>query len=162
MGWFPLKVNIDFSCNPCGSPGKESACNVGDLGLSPELGGSPEERNHNPLQYSGLENFMDCISPWGHRVGRDWVTFTFIFLIQPRISILRWNLSEIKAYAHIKTWTAMFVEYLLIITKKWKQIKCHSAGVFNLKKKKKKAKALVCLCNKTKTKTKTKTTYKSN
>ena len=32
----------------------------------------------------------------------------------------------------------MFVEYLLIITKKWKQIKCHSAGVFNLKKKKKK------------------------
>ena len=55
----------------------------------------------------------------------------------------------------------MFVEYLLIITKKWKQIKCHSAGVFNLKKKKK-AKALVCLCHKTKTKTKTKTTYKSN
>ena len=86
--------------------------------------------------------------PWGHRVGHEWVTYTFTFFIQPRISILRWNLSEIKAYVHIKTWTVMFIEYLLVITKKWKQINCHSAGIFNLKKKLK-AKALVYPCNKT-------------
>ena len=40
---------------------KESACNVGDLGLIPGLGRSPGEGNSHPLQYSGLENSMDCI-----------------------------------------------------------------------------------------------------
>ena len=43
----------------CGSDGKESACNVGDLGLGPGLGRSPGEGKGYPLQYSGLENFMD-------------------------------------------------------------------------------------------------------
>ena len=51
---------------PCGSAGKESTCNVGDLGLIPELGRSPGEGKVYPLQYSGLENSMDC-SPWGHK-----------------------------------------------------------------------------------------------
>ena len=37
------------------------ACNVGDLGLIPELGRSPGEGNGYSLQYSGLENSMDCI-----------------------------------------------------------------------------------------------------
>ena len=46
---------------PCGSAGKESACNVGDLGSIPGLGGSPGEAKHYPLQYPGLENSMDCI-----------------------------------------------------------------------------------------------------
>ena len=50
---------------PCGSAGKESACNAGDLDLIPELGRSPGEGNGSPLQYSGLENSMDYISPWG-------------------------------------------------------------------------------------------------
>ena len=49
---------------PCGSAGKESACNVGDLGLIPRLGRSPGEGKGYPLQYSGLENFTDC-SPGG-------------------------------------------------------------------------------------------------
>ena len=37
------------------------ACNAGDLGLIPGLGRSPGEGKGYPLQYSGLENFMDCI-----------------------------------------------------------------------------------------------------
>ena len=41
---------------PCGSAGKESACNEGDLGLIPGLGRSPGEGKGYPLQYSGLEN----------------------------------------------------------------------------------------------------------
>ena len=45
---------------PCGSAGKESACNVGDLGLSPLLGRSPGKGKVYPLDYSGLENSMDC------------------------------------------------------------------------------------------------------
>ena len=44
-----------------GSADKESACNAGDLGLIPGLGRSPGEGNGYPLQYSGLENSMDCI-----------------------------------------------------------------------------------------------------
>ena len=46
---------------PCGSAGKESACNVGDAGSVPGLGRSPREGKGYPLQYSGLENSMDCI-----------------------------------------------------------------------------------------------------
>ena len=40
---------------PCGSAGKESACNVGDLGSNPG--------------YPGLENSMDCIV---HGVPKNW------------------------------------------------------------------------------------------
>ena len=44
---------------PGGSVDKESACNVGDLGLIPGLGRTPGEGNGNPLQNSCLENSMD-------------------------------------------------------------------------------------------------------
>jgi len=44
--------------NPCGSAGKESACNAGDLGSIPGLGRSPGEGKGYTLQYSGLENSM--------------------------------------------------------------------------------------------------------
>ena len=46
---------------PCGSAGKESSCNAGDLGLIPRLGRSPGKGKGYPLQYSGLENSIDCI-----------------------------------------------------------------------------------------------------
>ena len=46
---------------PCGSAGKESTCNVGDLGSIPGLGRSPGEGKGYPLQYSGLENSVDCV-----------------------------------------------------------------------------------------------------
>ena len=46
-------------CFPGGSDGKESACNVGDLGSISGLGRSPGGGCGNPLQYSCLENFMD-------------------------------------------------------------------------------------------------------
>ena len=49
---------------PCGSAGKESACSVGVLGSIPGLGRSPEEGKGYPLQYSGLENSMNCIVHW--------------------------------------------------------------------------------------------------
>ena len=46
---------------PHSSAGKESACNAGDLYLIPGLGRSPGEWKGYTLQYSGLENSMDCI-----------------------------------------------------------------------------------------------------
>jgi len=63
VGKYPLQYSWDF---PCGSVGKESTCNVGDLGSIPGLGRSPGEGKGYPLQYSGLENSMDY-SPWGRK-----------------------------------------------------------------------------------------------
>ena len=47
---------------PGGSVDKESAYSVGDLGSIPGLGRSSGEGKGYPLQYSGLENSMDCIA----------------------------------------------------------------------------------------------------
>ena len=54
----PTPVFLGF---PCSSAGKESARNAGDLGAIPGLGRSPGEGKGYPLQYSGLENFMECM-----------------------------------------------------------------------------------------------------
>ena len=54
----PTPVFFGF---PGGSSSKETACNVGDLGSISGLGRSPGEGKGYLLQYSGLENFMDCI-----------------------------------------------------------------------------------------------------
>ena len=48
----------------CGSAGKESTCNAGDLALIPGLGRSPEEGKGYPAQYS---EFRGLHSPWGHK-----------------------------------------------------------------------------------------------
>ena len=67
---------------PCGSAGKESACNVGDLGSIPGLGRSPGEGSGYPLQYSGLQNPMDCV---GHGVSKTQTqlsAFHFHYLLQ--------------------------------------------------------------------------------
>ena len=55
---------------PGGSDGKEYACNAGDLGSIPELGGAPGGEHGNPLQYCCLENpdgqrSLEGCSPWG-------------------------------------------------------------------------------------------------
>ena len=53
----PTPVFLGF---PCGSAGKESAYNAGDLGSIPGLGQSPRKGKGYPRQYSGLESSMDC------------------------------------------------------------------------------------------------------
>ena len=63
-GWGDLSVPYRILPHPAwgfpgGSDGKESACNVGDLGSKPGLGRSPGEENGYPLWYSCLENPMD-------------------------------------------------------------------------------------------------------
>ena len=54
----PTRALLGF---PCGSAGKESACNERNLGSIPGLGRCPGEEKGYPLQYSGLENSMNCI-----------------------------------------------------------------------------------------------------
>ena len=58
--FFFLNVGMVREGFPNSSVGKESACNVGDLGSIPGLGKSPGDWKGYPLQYSGLENSMDC------------------------------------------------------------------------------------------------------
>ena len=63
---FKISVGISlvvqwFRGFPGGSVGKESTCSTGDLGLIPGLRRSLGEGKGYPLQYSGLENSMDCI-----------------------------------------------------------------------------------------------------
>ena len=51
----PTPIFLGF---PCGSAGKESTCNAGDLNSIPGLERSPGEEKGYPFQYSGLENSM--------------------------------------------------------------------------------------------------------
>ena len=84
----PTKIGALLLWHPCGkllwlsflifhgADGKESVCNVGDLGLIPWLGRFPGGGNGYPLQYSGLENSMDCVIHGLQRVRHDWATAT--------------------------------------------------------------------------------------
>ena len=67
---------------PGGSDGKESACNVGNLGLIPGSERSPGEGNGTPLQYSCLENPMDRGAWWAtvYGVTNDWATNTYLLM----------------------------------------------------------------------------------
>ena len=72
---FRIKAGMGF---PGGSAGKESVCSAGDLGSIPGLRGSPGEGNGYPLQYSGLENSMDCIV---HGVAKSWTRLNNLHFI---------------------------------------------------------------------------------
>jgi len=50
---------------PCGSAGKESACNVGNLG--PWIGKIPWRRERLPTLIFWLREFHGLHSPWGHK-----------------------------------------------------------------------------------------------
>ena len=70
----------------CGPAGKESTCNVGDLGLIPGLPRSPGDGKGSPLQYSGLENSMDCIL---HGVTKSQIRLSnFHFHLSYRIGVV--------------------------------------------------------------------------
>ena len=72
---FRIKAGMGF---PGGSAGKESVCSAGELGSIPGLRGSPGEGNGYPLQYSGLENSMDCIV---HGVAKSWTRLNNLHFI---------------------------------------------------------------------------------
>ena len=84
----------------CGSVGKESACNAGDLGSIPGLGRSPREGN--PLQYSGLENSK------GHKESdtTEWLSLSLCSSVQqspvtgPQVGFgaeVAWSLEDNKS-----------------------------------------------------------------
>ena len=73
----PMNISFPFFSFPCGSAGKESVCNAGDLGSIPGLGRSPGEGKGYPLQYSGL----------GHKESN---TIEQLSLV--RVSKLKWSI----------------------------------------------------------------------
>ena len=74
FSFYAISINIlRFRGFPCGSAGKESACNAGDLGSTPGLGKYSGEREGYPLQYSGLENSRDYIV---HGVAKSWTALS--------------------------------------------------------------------------------------
>ena len=84
--WLPVPVFLGL---PWWLRGKESACNMGDLGSIPGLGRSPGEGNGNPLQYSCREfhgqRSLEGYSPWGDKESKrtEQLTlslFSFVFL----------------------------------------------------------------------------------
>ena len=75
--WYLLTDVSNFILGfPCGSAGKESTCNAGDLGSIHGLERSPREEKGYPLQYSGLEKSMDCLV---HGVAKSWTLSNFHF-----------------------------------------------------------------------------------
>ena len=76
IGYTPVFLGF-----PCGSDGKESTCSVGDLGSIPGLERSPEEGKGYPLQYSGLENSLDCIV---HGVSKSWTQLSDFHFLDPQ------------------------------------------------------------------------------
>ena len=89
---FILPLSWGFSC---GSAGKESACNAGDLGLIPGLGRSPGEGKAYPLQYSGLEDSMDYtvhgVTKSRRRLSRT-LSLTVSFIVQKLLNLIRFHL----------------------------------------------------------------------
>ena len=77
IGWrrdrLPTPVFLGF---PCGSAGKESTCNVGDLGSI------PGEGKGYPVQYSGLESSMDYRVHGVKKSQTRLSNFHFIFAFQ--------------------------------------------------------------------------------
>ena len=90
----PQAPFLSLSFTICGSDGKVSACNAGDLGSIPGSGRSPGEGNGNPLQYPCLENSMDGGAWWAtvHGVAKSDFTFTFklnVFKVTSSLSFVK-------------------------------------------------------------------------
>ena len=98
MIWSPLDIlsyslEVEFpqgySCLiiirgfPCRSAGKESACNVGNVGSVPGSGRSAGEGKGYPLQYSGLEKSMDWLAMGLQRLRHEWAIFTHSLSLLP-------------------------------------------------------------------------------
>ena len=80
-----------------GSAGKESACNAGDLGSIPELGGSPGEGIPTPVLWSG--EFHRMYSPGAHKESdkSEWLSLSLLVDSWPLIFLLllSFNLQQV-------------------------------------------------------------------
>ena len=97
---------------PCGSAGKESACNGGDLGSIPGLGRSPGEGKGYPLQHFGLENSVGCIL---HGVAKSRTQLSDLHFHFTKSFSVTHSYSKIVA-ENFKIWIRAYCLLLLIIS----------------------------------------------
>ena len=93
-----------------GSGGKESACNVGDMGSIPRSGRSPGEGHGNPLQYSCLENPMGrgpgrLQSTGLQRVRHDWSNWACVHMHLDKLPVMQRDRSLLRNVSGGR-WTA--------------------------------------------------------
>ena len=100
------KSSLNILVFPCGSAGKESACNMGDLGSIPGLGRSPGEWKGYPLQYSGLENSMDCIV---HGVGNSQTRLSDFHFKHSSLFVLS---VQVQRYTGGLLWSSLLISEL--------------------------------------------------
>ena len=86
---------VTIICN-CGSAGKESACNAGDLGSTPGLERSPGEGKGYPPQYSGLENTVHGAAKSQTQLGDFHFHKTIVLPYNPAIVLFGIYSDELK------------------------------------------------------------------
>ena len=110
----PVSLLVGF---PCGSAGKQSACNAGDLGSIPELGRSPGEGKGYPLQYSGLENLMDR-GAWGATVHRVAKSQTWLKRLSTHLKINCLSSSN-KLFSHLFISMWIYIHCIILVKIKY-------------------------------------------
>ena len=106
------------------SAGKEFACNGGHLGLIPGLGRYPGEGKGYPLQYSGLENSIDCIV---HRVTKSQTRLSDFHFLNKFFSLL--GKDEIQ-FKQVNNLNLMITEEVM---ETLKQIRCTHIIIWNVR-----------------------------
>ena len=88
------RLSLLTSHIPCGSAGKESTCNAGDLGWIPGLRRSPGERLPTPVFWPG--EFHGLYNPWGPKRW-TWLSDFDFHILQPRAHFLKknWRFSSV-------------------------------------------------------------------
>ena len=93
LTYLDLCLSSYFMGFPCGSDGKESACNVGDLGSIPGLGRPPGDTATSPsrilawrIPWRGEPSRLHSIG--FQRVGHDWATFASPYFLHKPLLIL--------------------------------------------------------------------------
>ena len=84
---------------------------MGDVGSIPESGRSPGEGKCYPLQYSGLENSMNCIV---HGVAKSWTQlsdFHFHFLLP-----CLWDCLRVNLWDSLILFSSLFLQNSLYLT----------------------------------------------
>ena len=81
---------------PCGSPGKESACNVGDLGSTPGFGKIPWRRERLPIPVFWPREFHGLYSPWDRKESdiTEWLSLSQV--IDKSICVFKSSMSKTK------------------------------------------------------------------
>ena len=108
---------------PGDSAGKESACNAGDLGSVPGLGKSLGEGNGYPLQYSGLENSMDCTDPGVTesltRLSDFHLLNVYVYAVWcgPPFFPREVKMYQLTLYQHVTTWTYLLTQLPFLTVK---------------------------------------------